>query len=226
MCDTPAAGEAGTVECAAPGTRGRRGRRLQHHRPRRLGAADGSTITNTATIESALASDPDEADNAATAATGITTSADLVATKTGAIDVVPGGELSYALSITNDGPSDATGVEMTDALPAGTTFVSLIQDDGPAFVRDTPAVGAGGTVTCTIASLADGTTARFTLVVRLDAATLIGSTISNTIVVASDTDDPDPAANTATADGTRVLAATLNADPGAAKRSLDRRVSP
>jgi uncharacterized repeat protein (TIGR01451 family) len=63
--------------------------------------------------------------------------------------VVPGGQVPYTFAVTNPGPVPATGVTVTDTLPAGLTFVSA-----------DPAVctSAGSTITCTLATVAAGTT--------------------------------------------------------------------
>ena len=76
--------------------------------------------------------------NAADLSIGITDSPDPVA---------PGSNLTYQITITNAGPSNATSATFSDTLPAGTTFVSL-STTGP-WTCTTPAVGAGGTVSCT-----------------------------------------------------------------------------
>src|SRR5262249_49012657 len=86
--------------------------------------------TNTATITHADQFDPNSANNTATAPYS-PQQADLVLTKT-ADDAIPnvGGTITYTIALENLGPSDATDVRITDALPAGVTLVSATPSQG------------------------------------------------------------------------------------------------
>ena len=75
----------------------------------------------------------------------------------------------------------------------------------------TPAVGAGGTVTCTIATLAAGGSAAFSLTVNVGIAVAGGTVITNTATVSSATADPVPA-NNAASDADTVIGAPVSAD--------------
>lgn len=170
------------------------------------------TLTNTASA-TANETDPNTANNTnIIATTTVNASADLSVTKTDAPDpVTAGSNLTYTITVSNAGPSAAAGVSLNDTLPAGTTFVSLASAAG--WACTTPAVGAAGTVTCTIASLASGAPAAFTLVVKTSAA----GALNNTATVATTTTDPSAANNSATA-GTTVNPAaasdfTITASP-------------
>ena len=84
-----------------------------------------ATLDNTAQVDSSPVADPDASNDAATDTDTLTAAADLSITKTDSADpVIAGQDLTYTLVVTNDGPSDATNVVVTDAVPAGTSFVS------------------------------------------------------------------------------------------------------
>ena len=114
--------------------------------------------------------------------------ADLSITKTDSPDPAPtGGELLYTLLITNNGPGTATGVTVTDTLPAGVTFQSATPSQG--------SCSGTTTVTCNLgAILASGTASVEILVV-----TSGPGTINNTASVTADETDPVPANNSASA---------------------------
>ncbi|HEV7509674.1 MAG TPA: IPTL-CTERM sorting domain-containing protein, partial [Thermoanaerobaculia bacterium] len=160
-----------------------------------VSAAATGTLSNTATVTApAGVTDPTPGNNSATDSDTISASADLSVTKTDAFDPSVGGvNMTYTITVTNAGPSSATSASLSDTLPAGTTFVSLASPAG--WSCTTPAVGAGGTVSCSNPSFAVGS-AVFTLVVAVAPSTT--GTISNTATVSSATTDPNPGNNSAT----------------------------
>ena len=100
-----------------------------------ISAGASGTLVNTATISSATP-DPNAANNSATDTDGITVAADLSLTKTAApTSVNVGSNVVYTLTVSNAGPAPATGVTVTDTLPAGLTYVS--NDCGAAFAAPT-----------------------------------------------------------------------------------------
>jgi len=145
------------------------------------------TLFNVAEV-SADEADPTPGNNTYTQTTVVSAEADLAIVKTDDPDPVVAGEpLTYTLTITNNGPSDATGVVVTDTLPAGVSF-----DDY------TSSQGTYNSVTgvWTVGSLAGGGSATLTLVVTVDPATR--GTLSNSAEVAAEEFDPNTANNDAT----------------------------
>lgn len=119
--------------------------------------------------------------------------------------VAAGASLTYTVTVSNEGPDDAAGAELSDPLPAGTTFQSLSAPGG--WTCTAPAVGASGTVSCAMDPFAPGS-AVFTLVVQVDAGLAAGTVLTNTATVSSTTADPEPGNESATVD------TTVGAAPG------------
>src|SRR5438128_2704111 len=76
--------------------------------------------------------------------------------------VIAGNNLTYTLSVSNAGPSNAASLSVTDTLPAGTSFVSA---SGTGWTCTGTA-----TVTCTRASLAVASAPDITVVVTVSPA--------------------------------------------------------
>ncbi|MGH3130999.1 MAG: hypothetical protein ACRDNX_09300 [Gaiellaceae bacterium] len=102
-------------------------------------------------------------------------------------DVAAGTNVSYLLTITNNGPGVARNVSVTNEAPAGSTFVSIAADHSTCT--------SGTTATCSLGTLVVGEQAHVTHVVRVDQT---GPASSRASVSASEP-DPTPANNTATA---------------------------
>ena len=158
--------------------------------------ANGTTLTNTVTASSAEFDTNSSNDTSSTSAT-VTGAPDLAVNKTGPASVITGSNITYAITVANNGASAASTVQLTDVLPAGTTFVSLLQNTGPVFSCTTPAVGAGGTITCSIASLAAGASATFALVVGT--SSVFSGTLSNTATATTASAEGVTANNASTA---------------------------
>ena len=95
--------------------------------------------------------------------------------------------LTYAITVRNAGPSAASGLLAVDQLPPAVQFLSLSAPAGSSCI--TPAVGATGTVKCTVGSLAPGGSLQLTVDVLVVAPK--GGTISNTVQVTASSFDPD-----------------------------------
>ena len=79
----------------------------------------------------------------------ITARADLGLTKTGPASIVAGNPLVYTITVTNSGPSDATGVVVSDTTPPGLVFGSNTGDCTTVFPCALGVVPAGATRTIT-----------------------------------------------------------------------------
>lgn len=121
-------------------------------------------------------------------------SADLRLTKGGSPNpVVAGTNLTYTINLTNDGPDAAANVVVNDPLPANTTLVTLPSVSGWSCSL------VAGAVRCTKASVANGETATFSIVVKVDAATPNGTNLNNTATVTTSDFDPNATNSSATA---------------------------
>jgi uncharacterized repeat protein (TIGR01451 family) len=145
--------------------------------PRQTGS-----IVNTASVDGDE-SDPDASNDDAVETTTVTASEpDLGVTKTDSADpVVAGQNLTYtltAMNVTNsgDGTDNASGVTLTDVLPAGVSFVSA----------SAGCTNSSGTVTCAVGDLAEGASAQRQITVSTTAA----GQLSNTATIDGAQDDP------------------------------------
>jgi len=110
--------------------------------------------------------------------------------------VTAGSNLTYTLTVVNNGPLEATGIVLTDRLPPNVTFVSA----------SAGCVHAGGTVTvtCDLGNLAPTAATTVTIVAMPNVA----GTIVNFAVVAAHQLDHDPT-NDAASEDTTVTAAPI-----------------
>jgi uncharacterized repeat protein (TIGR01451 family) len=153
--------------------------------------AQGTIISQTDSVSSTT-SDPNGGNNSVTVNVPVSDSADLSLTNTPSpVPVQAGNNITYTQVVTNNGPSAATTVSLTDALPANTTSVSLT---GPAGWVCTLA-----TLTCTDTSLAPVAPATITYIVKVTAGTAAGTAINETASVTSAVTDPNLTNNIATA---------------------------
>ncbi len=115
-----------------------------------IAASATGLLVNTATVTApAGAVDPALANNTATSSVPLVPSAALEITKAGPANAVAGTNVVYTITVTNAGPSDATGVTLADPTPPGLTFVSNAGDCATAFACNLGTLPAGATRTIT-----------------------------------------------------------------------------
>jgi fimbrial isopeptide formation D2 family protein/uncharacterized repeat protein (TIGR01451 family) len=170
----------------------------------RLAASDTGTLLNSATVSSPTL-DPDPANNTGSATVVLSLESDLSITKThGGVTFVAGGDATYFLAVTNNGPSDeGSGIVIADTLPAGETYVAY---GGVGWA----CADAAQAVTCTdsqpLPSGASATVIDLTVFV----ASWVQSSIVNTAIVSGPNPDPDPTNNTSTDTATVVAQYSLS----------------
>ncbi len=111
--------------------------------------------------------------------------ADLAVTMTAQPEpVLAGAQLTYRITVANNGDLPVTGVKLTDSLPQGATFVSATASMG----------GCSGTseITCDLGNLALAATAQVTIIVNAPAT----RTTSNTVRISANEAEPKTENNT------------------------------
>ncbi len=95
-------------------------------RARRSSVSHGATISNTASI-TVSESDATPNDHSSTVAVTVNRQANVSVIKSAPVGpVLAGSAFVYPLQVANSGPSDASGIILTDTLPAGLTFDSTL----------------------------------------------------------------------------------------------------
>jgi uncharacterized repeat protein (TIGR01451 family) len=127
--------------------------------------------------------------------------------------VLTGSNVTYTIMLSNARPSAATGVVVTDVLPATTTFVSCSATGGGV------CGGSGSNRTVTFATLRGATTETITIVANVNCPVANGATINNSASLVSATPDPDTSNDSASATVT-----TSNPPPVIGPVSVDKPV--
>ena len=124
-----------------------------------FGSASGNvTSYNGTSLSNGLTLRPIRTATDLTLTTGTVPTADLaVSVKASAGQVTLGGNVTYTVTLTNNGPNDAQAVALTDSLPSGAVVVSAMATTG------SPTT-SGGTVTLDLDTLADQATDTLTIV--------------------------------------------------------------
>jgi uncharacterized repeat protein (TIGR01451 family) len=196
-CTNPAVGGTGVITCTNPNIP--------------AGSTGAATFTTVVNVNASTASgtqitdtisatsntyDPIPANNTATVQTivGASGTANLAITNAGTPNpVVQGQNITYTVTVTNNGPSAATSPVFSETLPTNTTFVSVGVASGTSGWTCSPT-----SISCNIGSLAVGASTTFTVVVKVGATVPSGTIITDTAQVTSNTTDPNPSNNFAT----------------------------
>lgn len=142
---------------------------------------------NTATI-TATENDPNNGNNSSTITPVPVPVADVAVTKTASVDSPDvGSSITFTITATNNGPSDATSVNVTDVLPSGYTFVSASAPAGTTYNSTTGLWAIG--------NLVNGADAILNITATVNAS----GNYTNTATVSASESDPDTGNNTATA---------------------------
>lgn len=175
-------------------------------------------VANTATIadDGSHGPDPAPGNNTGSDTTPVTAAPDLTITKNdGGGSTTPGGTVAYTLSYSNAGTQGATGVVISETVPANTTFNPGASTAGWVCVPDN---NAGSTCTFAVGSLGAGSGGNVTFAVTVSNPVPPGVTqIANTATIADDGNNgPDPTPDNNTGSDTTAIAAQ-SADVGITK---------
>jgi uncharacterized repeat protein (TIGR01451 family) len=158
-----------------------------------LATGANAVVQNTATVTTTT-SDSDPTDNADSIGFQPTVIADVAVEKTASQSAVEAGDpISFTLTVSNVGPSDATDVVLTDALPVGFAYTGVDAGAGVDCTTDGPAVR------CVWGALAAGASEAVTVHAVIDAGAPAGS-VTNTASVAAPADDEDTSNNSDSVD--------------------------
>jgi uncharacterized repeat protein (TIGR01451 family) len=165
-------------------------------------APDATGSVSATASTTSTTNDPDTGNNSVMESTTVESSADLSAALSDSPDPVVAGEsLTYTASTTNAGPSDATDVQISVAIPVESTFVSATPSAGGNCV-------SAATVDCTWTG-ATPPSASHTVDIVVDVQSSATGTLSATATVSSATADPDSGNDAVTEDTTVELEADL-----------------
>jgi uncharacterized repeat protein (TIGR01451 family) len=156
----------------------------------RLASSLAHCPSNTATVASSTV-DPDPTNNSSTVCPPFKQKADLQVQKLASTaTVTPGGQVMYTLVVNNNGPSDASGVIVSDAVPAGLTLASAEPSHGSCTLSS---------ATCNLGTIAVGGSAQ--ILVTANIASSASGTITNCATATADQSDPDQGNNRACTSG-------------------------
>jgi uncharacterized repeat protein (TIGR01451 family) len=153
-----------------------------------------TSVTNLVELATSNPSDTATVDNTASCTTQVL-GANVRVAKNGPTTVVPGADMAYTITATNDGPASTATVVVRDTLPPGVTFVSA---------SPTASV-AGQVLTWDVGSLAAGESRTFTVQARADTTLAGGIQLVNTAQITTTTPGDEPDDNTSTVTTTVIV---------------------
>lgn len=132
------------------------------------------------------------------------TASDLSIKKQAPATVIAGTDLTYTIVTTNNGPSNATNLVLTDRLPAGVVLGTISGPNASTCNLVTP------NLTCKPGNLADGASITYTITIHIPSSGVGSSVITNTAAISADQLDPNPADNAASVSTAVVVQADLS----------------
>src|SRR5439155_428806 len=125
---------------------------------------------------------------------------DLAIVKTdGVATYTPGGVVSYTITVTNGGLSDAVGASVADAVPAGLTNVTWTSASSGAASVTSGGSGSGNSLAATVSIAAGAGNAVVFTVTGTALSSLTGNLVNTATVSApAGTTDPTPGNNSST----------------------------
>ena len=225
-CVTPGVGATGTISCTNPDVAKNATATFTLTVNVLSSTPSGTQIVDVANVLSGT-SDPNLANNSATAVTtvGAIGTADLqVINTSSAPTTLAGSNVTMTAAVTNLGPSTASTVSFTEAVPANTSVATTFVPPAGWACNSLPAGTVAGTVlTCTISSLAANANASFPLILKVLAATPSGTVISGDANITSTTPDPNALNNESIA--TTIVATAGQSDLGVTSSALPNPVT-
>jgi uncharacterized repeat protein (TIGR01451 family) len=194
---TPAGGFTGTIALSVTGLSNDA---TTNFNPTSIVITDASAKTSTLTVTTTVATPPGSYSlsldttsgnlqhaGAAQLSVSGTASANLSISKTASPNPATSqANLTYRITVTNNGPSPATNVNITDQLAPGPAFVSAIPTQGTC--------SGPPTITCSLGSIANGAIA----IINITVMPQIPGNLNNTASVSAAENDPDASDNSTT----------------------------